>query len=313
MQKKVLILAQAGDFHAQAVAVVLERERLAQPVLLDPLTLATQGGLTLRFGNGQHGVAFRQDELRATGEELVGVWLRRIPTVQLDQLQPEDRRFAAYEWRQSLEGALDQAPCRLVNDPWAETRAGRKAIQLAIALRCGLRVPQTLITNEAEEVRDFYEKHSGRVVVKVFRSPDKYLVETRALRQEDLANLEYLHLAPAIFQERLAGASDVRVTVVDQQIFAARLTPRREMVDYRLDPLADIEPFDVGHDVEKSMLALMSELGLSYCSADFRLTPEGELVFLDLNPGGQFLFVEIRAGHPISRALALLLAGEQEG
>ncbi|MGH8929509.1 MAG: ATP-grasp domain-containing protein [Egibacteraceae bacterium] len=312
MRKKVLILAQAGDFHAESVAAVLERERLAQPVLLDPQTLATQGGLTLRFGNGQNRVAFRQDEVHAAGEELAGVWLRRIPSVQLDMLQPSDRRFAAYEWRQSLEGALDQAPCRLVNDPWAETRAGRKAIQLATALHCGLPVPQTLITNEAEKVRDFYEKHSDGVVVKVFRSPEKHLVETRVLRQEDLANLEFLHLTPAIFQEYLAGASDVRVTVVDRQIFAARLTPRREMVDYRLDPLADIEPFDIGHDVQKSMLALMSDLGLSYCSADFRLTPEGELVFLDLNPGGQFLFVEIRAGHPISRAIALLLAGEQQ-
>ncbi len=57
---------------------------------------------------------------------------------------------------------------------------------------------------------------------------------------------------------------------------------------------------------------MMRRLGLAYCSADFRLLPDGGVVFLDLNPGGQYLFVEIRAGLPVSAALArLLLAGRR--
>ena len=51
----------------------------------------------------------------------------------------------------------------------------------------------------------------------------------------------------------------------------------------------------------------MQRLGLRYGAADFRVAPDGDLVFLEVNPAGQWLFVEYATGQPIAAALADLL------
>jgi glutathione synthase/RimK-type ligase-like ATP-grasp enzyme len=57
----------------------------------------------------------------------------------------------------------------------------------------------------------------------------------------------------------------------------------------------------------------MRRLGLEYGAIDLRLTPDGEYVFFEVNPAGQFLFVEHACGLPISAALAARLAAGREG
>jgi hypothetical protein len=54
---------------------------------------------------------------------------------------------------------------------------------------------------------------------------------------------------------------------------------------------------------------MVDRLGLAYAAIDLRRTGAGEHVFLDLNPSGQWLAWERRAGLPITDAVARLLAG----
>lgn len=56
------------------------------------------------------------------------------------------------------------------------------------------------------------------------------------------------------------------------------------------------------------LLKLMDELGLQYGTIDLKRCESGEYVFLEINPQGQFLYVEIKAGMPITRTMAELLA-----
>ncbi len=63
----------------------------------------------------------------------------------------------------------------------------------------------------------------------------------------------------------------------------------------------------------QKLLMLMRRLGLEYGAIDLRLTPDGEYVFFEVNPAGQFLFVEHACGLPISAALAGHLARGKTG
>ena len=51
----------------------------------------------------------------------------------------------------------------------------------------------------------------------------------------------------------------------------------------------------------------MRRLGIVYGAIDLRRTPDGRHVFLEVNPAGQWLFVEQATGQPIARALARAL------
>ena len=54
--------------------------------------------------------------------------------------------------------------------------------------------------------------------------------------------------------------------------------------------------------------ALVRRLGLRFGAIDMVQTPSGEHVFLEINPNGQWLWIERATGLPIANAIARLLA-----
>jgi len=101
------------------------------------------------------------------------------------------------------------------------------------------------------------------------------------------------------------------VTVVGDDVFPMAIDTRHTGydVDFRVNmERAHTSALTLPEDVVDFLHRLMAELGIVYGAADFRLTPEGEYVFLEINPAGEFLFVEQGAGHPITDAVAGWLA-----
>ena len=64
--------------------------------------------------------------------------------------------------------------------------------------------------------------------------------------------------------------------------------------------------------VSKACISMMQQFKLNYAAFDFCVDAEDRYYFLELNCGGQYIWLEERTQLPISRQLALLLAGEAE-
>ena len=118
-------------------------------------------------------------------------------------------------------------------------------------------------------------------------------------------------LCPIILQERIEGPSDVRVTIAGTRLFAARIDTADGCagVDSRLDLDAPCVPHMLPDEVSAALFQVMNELGLLFGTIDLKLTHSNEYVFFEVNPQGQFLYIEILTGQPISAAVAALLAG----
>ena len=79
-------------------------------------------------------------------------------------------------------------------------------------------------------------------------------------------------------------------------------------VDFRMEMnSARMEAVELPEDVIARLHNLMKRLGLVYGAIDMRLTPDGRYVFLEINPAGQWLFVEQQTGQPITKSLVRLL------
>jgi glutathione synthase/RimK-type ligase-like ATP-grasp enzyme len=113
-----------------------------------------------------------------------------------------------------------------------------------------------------------------------------------------------------IFQRHVAAVADLRVTIIGDEIFAAAvdLSDLSYDVDVRLNLNARLVAHDLPEDVAAMLRTLMQHLGLLYGAIDLRLTEDGRYVFLEINPAGQFLYVEQQTGQPITAALAARLA-----
>jgi glutathione synthase/RimK-type ligase-like ATP-grasp enzyme len=131
---------------------------------------------------------------------------------------------------------------------------------------------------------------------------------TGLLTEKELANLELIQLTPGVFQELVPKAYEVRATVVGRRIFTARIDSQAKAetkIDWRHRPFdVDHHPISLPPEVELKILALMEAFGLMFGAFDFIVTPDGDHVFLEVNPAGQYMWIESITGLEITAALA---------
>jgi len=191
-----------------------------------------------------------------------------------------------------------------------DAAAHHKPWQLAVAQKVGLEIPPTLMTNDPEAAREFSRRHDGDIIYKQFLAlPDTWR-ETRRLRREEAKLVDAVRLTPVIFQRHIEAVADLRITAIGNDFYAASTDLRQVEypLDVRLNLDARYEPHQLPAAIEDKLRALMNTLGLEYGAIDLRLTPDGRYVFLEINPAGQFLYVEMMTGQKIAAALAAHLA-----
>ena len=119
----------------------------------------------------------------------------------------------------------------------------------------------------------------------------------------------------ATFQELLQKSLEIRVTVVGRRVMSASIDSQvsaRAAHDWRRDGLRmlqDWRPYQLPQEIEEKILRLMDYFCLNYGAIDIILTPDDQHVFLELNPGGEFFWLERTPGLPISDAIADVLLG----
>ncbi|HEX8704415.1 MAG TPA: MvdD family ATP-grasp ribosomal peptide maturase [Myxococcaceae bacterium] len=317
----ILIVTHSNDNHApRAVARALEA-RGEQTYRFDTDRFPTEIQLTLdEAGSGRLSGPEGVLEL----EDISAVWYRRgavgadIPR----QMDPQLRQPAVEESRRVVFGMLAALGVFQLDAIEQVRRAEHKPLQLKLARELGLDVPRTLMTNDADEVRAFAASCSSGVVTKMMSSFAVYgeqgqeqVVFTTPLDKAELEDLDGLDLCPMTFQEQVAKAVELRVTVVGDQVMAAAIDSQSRpgaRDDWRREGVALIEawqPYTLPESVRLGVLRLMDALGLNYGAFDFIVTPEGRHVFLEVNPAGEFMWLMRYPGLPIAEALADVLTG----
>ncbi len=208
-----------------------------------------------------------------------------------------------------------------VSRPDAIARAERKVVQLAIARATGFKVPRTLATNSPDKARAFIDSVDAGVVIKLMgrgHVVDKEAVHTlftTILDATDRANLEALTYCPCLFQEFIPKAADIRVTVVGRKVFAAEIDSQSNettRVDWRVDPSLELPTRQIclPNELLRACRDIVRQLGLQFGAVDLGLTSTGECYFFEINPNGQWAWLEDDAGLPISDAITDLLTGK---
>jgi ATP-grasp ribosomal peptide maturase len=246
-------------------------------------------------------------------EKVTSVYYRRpTPHRAHSRLDSRERSWSEREAAAGFGGVLTALGCRWVNHPHRDTAAAHKPHQLAAAARVGLSVPESLITNNADAAQAFV-RAQGKTVYKSMTGgphPDGEARTASALYTTLVAEEEItpgVRQTAHLFQAWMDKAYEVRLTVVGEQLFATRIDAASTKArtdwrsDYRSLTYCSVEPpSEVGRAVHR----LMSDLRLTFGALDFVVTPDGRWVFLELNPNGQWGWIQLATGQPIAAAIA---------
>lgn len=309
----VLIIAQEDDVHTRAV--VREVEQLGRDVVTADLShFPNRSSLNVRYSCCGHRTVMLDIQGRKHDlSEFGSVWWRRPQQAQISgEIGSEaHRQFAANECAEALAGVWYSLEAFWVNDPAKDQVAHRKVMQLRLAQQLGFDLPDTLITNDPAEAKHFIDSHGYRdVVYKAFSATEDMWRETRRFRPEELNLLDQVKYAPVIFQQYVEAQYDIRITLVGDEIFAAAIHSQETSypTDFRMDMAnAKITPVELPASVQERLRKYRRALGLEYGAVDMRLRPDGKYVFLEINPAGQWLFIEEATQQPIAAAMARLL------
>jgi glutathione synthase/RimK-type ligase-like ATP-grasp enzyme len=227
-------------------------------------------------------------------------------------LSAGERRFAETEAQLALAALTTVSDLVWINHPVHERRAKSKPAQLFMARRVGLDIPQTVVTNDPDEVRRFIANLPSQTVYKGLSQPRDMepgkALFTGLVTDEMLANIDVIRLTPGVFQERIDKSYEVRVTVVGSRIFSVKIDSQKHaeaQLDWRR-ALHDVayEAINLPCEIEAKIQAFMAAFGLVYGAFDFIVTPQGRYVFLEINPSGQYMWLECATGLGITAALA---------
>lgn len=306
------IISHPGDDHAIAVMrVLIGRGETVQ--LIDTGQFPRNLSISLEFTGRYRRLMVSREGTEIDLEALRAVWWRRPQPYTLDEgIAPDTAQFAYSECHEAISGAWHALDCAWVNHPGADEIAHHKPYQLALAPRVGLEIPDTLVTSDPVAARAFIDRGNGEATIyKTFLAQESNWRETRLFGEAELAILDQVRLAPVIFQRFVGAQSDLRITVFGDEIHATEITSATDgyKFDYRTDLARTImTATTLPADVSEAILRLMRALGLTYGAIDMRRTEQGRHVFLEVNPSGEFLFVEERTGQNLADAMARLLS-----
>lgn len=312
------VLVATGFEDATADLVIAELNRRRVPVLrFDPgedfpANVLLSSHTTPEGWGGRLTVGDRMADLGS-----VRALYHRRPSVYAAQAEGQAARFAAQENRRGLGGVLGALPgCLYLSHPQAIARGEYKPSQLSAAIREGLNVPATLITNDPAEAKAFAAEQP--TIYKPLHAAD-YDVDGKpagiwAASVEPGEIDDRVSECAHLFQAQVPKASDVRAVVIGDQVFCARITSPAGVLDWRAEYRhLKYEPIKCPDEIRRALLRFLAGFGLKFGAFDFALTAEDEWWFLECNPNGQWAWLEHEAGLRLTAAIADLLQQGENG
>jgi glutathione synthase/RimK-type ligase-like ATP-grasp enzyme len=250
---------------------------------------------------------------RIVANEIRAAYFRRPGTPQpLSAVSPSAHDYCKVEWLQVLQALYWQLEGRWLNAPQDILGAENKVRQLHEARRIGFNVPPTCITNDANVARQFCAQHPSigkplRQALTVHEGSERVIFTSRVDINDD-SDVASVRACPIILQREVAKLYDVRVTVVGERVFATSIDSQSDpdtQVDWRRFSKTTLEhrATNLPGLVAERCIELTRRLNLRFGAIDLVLDQEGEYWFLEINPNGQWGWIEQRTGQPIAAAI----------
>lgn len=317
----VLVLASELDRTADGVISGLA-ERGVEVMRLDLSWFPQRLTLDAEFRDGSWKGHLRTEHHKVDLATVRSVWVRTPSSFRMPEgMSAAERDFAKREAKLGVGGVLLALPDVLwVNRPDLAATAVYRPVQWEAAAQCGLTVPRTLVSNDPVALSRFAQVSAPGVVLKplstnlIYEDHTYKMGWTRKLSADDLADLRGVEVTAHLVQDWVPKCWECRAVVVGEEIFAVAIYAGSDesYVDWRSDyPALSYEVVELPKPVTTGLRAFMAKLGLVYGAFDLAVgqSDDAEVVsFLEINPGGQYGFLEAATGVPITDSLVRLLA-----
>ncbi len=313
--KNILILTHSEDPHADSVCKYLS-ERGINTFRVETERLSENYKLTFNSNSLTYSISNGGEEIQI--DDSWNIWNRRVMNPDVRKGLPRNITDIIFdESEKAWDGLLMSHKGKVVNRPQNHLYANNKIDQMKFVSRfdSSVLIPDTLVTNDPKKVREFYDKHKGNICFKLHKgavvesSEGRKTVYTNKVTREQMANANLISSHPCFFQEYVEKDFEVRVVVTDSGHEAIAIHSQNSeisKIDYRKYDFENVpyEPIESSLDVKNVCSEMLKYYGLHFGVFDFIKSKEGKDIFLELNPNGQWLWLEEQSGHDLTSIVA---------
>lgn len=249
--------------------------------------------------------------------QIESVYYRRpeIPTIDCE-LKQDEAKFVYNELTYTLEGIYKLLRKAFWISPLYSIReAENKIYQISLAKEIGFKVPNSIITNQPIAAQYFFNRNNNDCIIKPIKSGllgetnDLKVVFTNILKTNtDFASIEN---CPTFLQSNIHKKADIRVTVVGNDYFPAKIHSQNSLdaqIDWRKsETVLEYSKIDLPIELRNKCEKLMNQLNLKFGAIDFIEMENNDFVFLEINPNGQWAWIEQQLKYDISGSIVKLL------
>ena len=318
-----LILSDAFDAHADRVASKLSRVGIKYFRL--NLDIESLLKTKMTFDNQQWFIKTPFASVSST--DVSCVWLRKyfveLSLQEKERLKSIDFKIWRNEFNATLLGLYAALkPLAWLNPISNAIKGDNKYYQMQLASKVGLIMPRTIVSNDKAKLVEFAHSQNDEVIFKLLNQ-EMYPADKNGAMQGIYANrittqqLDKFSTNgenPLMLQEYIQKAYEVRYTVVGKQHFVCKIESQKSQLareDWRRYELSKTPhaPITPPPQIAQKVDVLLAKMGLEFGALDFIVTPSGEWVFLEINCGGQWLWIEDLAGLDISGGIVEWIKG----
>jgi len=263
--------------------------------------------------NDKYGTLVTKGDLIYQLSDVQAAYYRRSPSTFVSSDDELDKPYLYNERRHFFEGVyLSLNDCKWIN-PIFNTYAGeRKLMQLSLAKKIGLFIPETIVTNKLVKAKLFLSRNENSIVKPISHGLQQrgnvfYSIYTSSISLNHFKELELTDTfdTPIYLQKKIPNELDIRVTIIGKTMFSVSIEKdNTEEVDWRKPHIRKTyKEHPLPQNIPEKLLLINKQLGLVYSAIDLILTPNGQYVFLEVNPVGEWGWIEKEVGCKITNTL----------
>ncbi len=120
---------------------------------------------------------------------------------------------------------------------------------------------------------------------------------------------------PGMFQKYIEKGYEIRATVIGEKVFSAKIDSQKypeKSVDWRKGRYIKeiFSTIEIPKSLETMLVNFMRRFGLQFGAFDLIVDKEGNFVFLECNPNGEWAWIEDCTKMPMTNALIDLLVNK---
>lgn len=249
-------------------------------------------------------------ETKITNNSITAIYYRKPQFPDLSEYEPIYHEMIQRDMLSLINGIADSFDGKVLSRPYLLRRAENKVYQLIYALKNNWKIPRSFIGNNSEKQKGFYEK-KGIIkplttgIIRWVNGCEIYHTSCFFKTDEDIS------LTPIYLQDYIPKKFEVRITVINKKFYTIRIDTR-DKLDWRKDyENHNYSIIQCPKEIQKKCLMMLKHYNLTFGVFDYIVTPQNDWIFLELNPNGQWFWLESELKLDISNKIINYLIGDK--